>query len=64
MGQAKQRGTFEQRKTEAIKAGRLPEVRRKLQAEDRANRRATKQAYLEFLRKMQIEYNKEATKSR
>jgi len=53
MGQARQRGTFEQRKAEAIKAGRIPELRRKQQRETRANRRAAIKAYLEFLRKLQ-----------
>jgi len=53
MGQAKQRGTFEQRKAEAIKAGRIPEVRRRQQAEVRANRRIAIQARLEYLKRLQ-----------
>ena len=53
MGEAKRRGTFEQRKAEAIKAGRIPELRRKQQRETRANRRAAIKAHLKFLRKLQ-----------
>ena len=33
MGQARQRGTFEERKAQAIEAGRTPEARRKAKQE-------------------------------
>lgn len=64
MGQAKLRGTFEERKAQAIKAGRIPEVRRKIQREARATRRATINAYLEFLRKLQEPVIQQAAKNR
>lgn len=53
MGQAKQRGTFDQCKVEAINARRIPAIRRKQQSEVRANRRAAIQVQLEFLRTLQ-----------
>jgi len=49
MGQAKLRGTFEERKAQAIAAGRIPAIRRKLQSQARADRRAAINAHLEFL---------------
>jgi hypothetical protein len=58
MGEAKRRGTFEQRKAEAIKAGRIPAIRRKLQREVRANRRKMIAEHLAFIRKMHEEMMK------
>lgn len=54
MGQAKLRGTFEERKAQAIAAGRIPAIRKARQAKDRYNRRAEIQANLEFLRKLSL----------
>ena len=56
MGQAKLRGTFEERKAQAIAAGRIPEIRRKLQSQARANRRAAINAHLEFLRQLREKF--------
>ena len=64
MGQAKLRGTFEERKTQAIAAGRLTEVRRKMQSARRAGKRAAINAYLEFLRKLQGQAIQQAAKNR
>lgn len=64
MGQAKLRGTFEERKAQAIKAGRIPEVRRKQQSQARAARRAAINAHLEFLRKLQEALIQRAAKNR
>lgn len=64
MGQAKLRGTFEERKAQAIAAGRIPEVRRKMQREARATRRAAINAHLEFLRKLQEALSQQAAKNR
>lgn len=50
MGQAKRRGSFEQRKAEAIKAGRIPEVRRRERAEARAAKNELRQASMDFLK--------------
>lgn len=63
MGQAKLRGTFEERKAQAIKAGRIPEIRRKRQREARAARRADINAHLEFLRKLQEQLIQQAAKN-
>lgn len=54
MGQAKLRGTFEERKAQAIAAGRIPAIRRARQAKERANRRAEIRANLEFLGKLNL----------
>ena len=64
MGQAKLRGTFEERKAQAIAAGRIPEIRRKTQREARAARRAAINAHLEFLRKLQEQAIQRAAKNR
>ena len=52
MGQAKLRGTFEERKAQAIAAGGIPAIRRKLQSQARADRRAAINAHLEFFRQL------------
>jgi len=52
MGQAKLRGTFEERKAQAIAAGRIPAIRRKLQSQARAERRAVINWRLEFFRQL------------
>lgn len=49
MGQAKLRGTFEERKAQAIAAGRLTEVRRKMQSARRAGKSSALKDYLRFL---------------
>lgn len=64
MGEAKCRGTFEQRKAEAIKAGRILEIRRKKQAEARAYRRYLITQHLEFLKKLQEEFIAKALTNR
>lgn len=63
-GQARLRGTFEERKAQAIKAGRIPEVRRKLQREARAARRNAINAHLKFFRKLQEQAIQQAAKNR
>lgn len=50
MGEARRRGSFEVRKSQAIEASRIPEVRRKLQAQARINRVEAKAAYLDYIR--------------
>ena len=64
MGQAKLRGTFEERKAQAIAAGRIPAIRRKQQSQARADRRAAINAHLEFLRKLQEQAIQQAAKNR
>ena len=64
MGQAKLRGTFEERKAQAIAAGRLTEVRRKMQSARRASKRAAINAHLDFLRKLQEQAIQQAAKNR
>ena len=49
MGQAKLRGTFEERKAQAIAAGRLTEVRKKMQIARRAGKSRAFKDYLRFL---------------
>ena len=57
MGQAKLRGTFEERKAQAIAAGRIPPaIRRELQRQARADRRAAINAHLEFLRQLREKF--------
>lgn len=53
MGEARRRGSFEDRKAEAIKAGRDPEKRRQAQRAVRVHRADTKRAYYDYLRKLQ-----------
>lgn len=55
MGQAKRRGTFEERKAQAIANRRDPEVRRLRQREERIARAAQKHAIREHLRRLQSE---------
>jgi len=52
MGQAKLRGIFEERKAQAIAAGRIPAIRRKLQSQAKADRRAAINWKLEFFRQL------------
>ena len=64
MGQAKLRGTFEERKAQAIAAGRIPEIRRKQQSQARADRRAAINAHLDYLRRLQGQLIQQAAKNR
>lgn len=64
MGQAKLRGTFEERKAQAIAAGRLSEVRRRMQSARRAGKRAAINAYLELLRGLQERPIQQVAKNR
>lgn len=52
MGEAKRRGTFEERKTEAIKNGRLTEVRREAQRQKTRDKQASLFAMQAYLRKL------------
>lgn len=52
MGQAKRRGSFEERKAKAIAAGRITEVRRKEQAKARAEKMSLRQAYMDFMMRL------------
>lgn len=52
MGEARRRGTLEDRKAEAIKAGRFPEARRAIQRDARIARANIKAEYLAFIRKL------------
>jgi len=52
MGQAKLRGTFEERKAQAIAAGRIPAIRRKLQRQAKADKRAAISWKLELFRQL------------
>lgn len=52
MGEARRRGSFEERKAEAIKAGRDPEVRRQEQRDKRIARANFKAEYIAFIRKL------------
>ena len=52
MGEARRRGSFEDRKAEAIKAGRDPKVRRAAEREARAAKARFKEEYLDFIRRL------------
>lgn len=52
MGQAARRGSFEERRAQAIAAGRFPEVRRREQREARQARADIKRAYRDYIRKL------------
>ena len=64
MGQAKLRGTFEERKAQAIAAGRIPAIRRKQQSQARADRRAAINAHLDYLRRLRGQLIQQAAKNR
>lgn len=54
MGQARRRGTYEQRKAEAIAAGRIVEKRRSAARIKRAEKRAMINMVMELLRKSSL----------
>lgn len=52
MGEARRRGSFEDRKAEAMIAGRYPEVRRANQKNARIAKARFKEEYLAFIRRL------------
>lgn len=59
MGEARRRGSFEDRKAEAIKAGRFPEIARMVRRGLSRQRAAKKQARLAYMRKFYEELSKQ-----
>lgn len=52
MGEARRRGSFEERKAQAIKEGRIPEIRRRLQRQSRSQRAEAKATYRAYIGKL------------